>query len=140
MGKLIDITGRLEAKRLVRNVGRGPAPEVFEEEAFEIAQDLFSDYAFVREPDLCQTCGQRSAAADVYRSDAVDSGLGGRLYCRRCLIAELRHNRLAPRCGKTEWLVAEILSDADDGDPVRVEITWDAVRQRAIRLDGVLLT
>ena len=143
MGKLIDITERIEAKRLALRGTIGPIPDsppaltLCEEEALEIAEDLFSDFAFVQEPDICQTCGQRRAVADVYRSDA--DGLGGRLYCQRCLVAELRHNRLTPRCGKVDWLVAEALVGRDDA-PIRVEVTWDTVRERALRFDGILLS
>jgi hypothetical protein len=85
----------------------------------------------------CESCARREAAAEVFRSDAVAAGLGGRLQCARCLAAELRHGRCAPDARRVHLLLAQRLRGAQR--TLRLEVDWDVRRGCAVSLDGARL-
>jgi hypothetical protein len=85
----------------------------------------------------CESCAQREAAAEVFRSDAVAAGLGGRLQCARCLAAELRRGRCGPEARRAETQLAWKLRDAEHS--IAIQIDWDVRQGRARALDGVPL-
>jgi hypothetical protein len=85
----------------------------------------------------CESCGGRKAVAEVFRSDAVESGLGGRLQCGRCLAAELRAGRCGPDARRAEARLAWLLRRC--AHSVRIELEWDVHFERALALDGVPL-
>jgi hypothetical protein len=83
---------------------------------------------------ICESCGRRAAAAEVFRSDAVEAGLGGRLQCARCLAGELRRKRCGPDARRAELALALRLRGALR--PIRIELDWDVRQERALALDG----
>jgi hypothetical protein len=85
----------------------------------------------------CESCMGRAAVAEVFRSDAVAAGLGGRLQCQRCLAAELRRGRCAAESRRAELRLARRLRGAVRA--VRVELDWDVRLGRARALDGARL-
>jgi hypothetical protein len=89
-----------------------------------------------REGD-CESCASRAAVAEVFRSDAVVAGLGGRLQCARCLAAELRRKRCGPEAQRAEHLLSARLRAATRA--LRIELEWDVRQERALALDGVPL-
>jgi hypothetical protein len=82
----------------------------------------------------CESCEKRSARAEVFRSDALAAGLGGRLQCERCLAAELRRGRCGPDARTTQRLLAQRLRGALR--TLRLEVDWDVHLGRAVALDG----
>jgi hypothetical protein len=86
---------------------------------------------------ICESCTSRRAVAEVFRSDAVDSGLGGRLQCGRCLAAELRAGRCGPDARRAEARLAWLLRGRERS--LRIELEWDVHFERAIALDGMPL-
>jgi len=82
----------------------------------------------------CESCAGRKAVAEVFRSDAVESGLGGRLQCGRCLAAELRAGRCGPDARRAEARLAWLLRGREHS--VRLELEWDVRFERAVALDG----
>jgi hypothetical protein len=85
----------------------------------------------------CESCALRAAAAEVFRSDAVAAGLGGRLQCARCLAAELRRGRCGPDARRAEARLAWRLRGAEHSIAIRID--WDVRQGRARALDGVPL-
>ncbi len=148
MGNLIDITARLAERRLAREKRLVPYYEDWAEpsceegtglsrEDLEVAVDLLAGMDAARSHHLCDTCGRREAVADVYRSDAVEAGLGGLYQCRRCLIEEIRHNHDASVTKRVAGLVNRVLRERDGDDLVRVDIVWDRHAERAVEFEGV---
>jgi hypothetical protein len=134
LGEVIDLMPRLaerramaERKQLVR-LGE-PEPE--------LVRDLLDELEATREDGLCETCTRYFAVAEVFRSDALDAGLGSILQCRRCLSAELGHNRSLAEAKRAEWVVSSLLGD--DTGIVRLQIDWDISRERASAVDGICL-
>ena len=119
MGELIDLAPYLALRSGARRPGRDP-------------QDPPQARA-----GTCESCGGRAAVAEVFRSDAVAAGLGGRLQCARCLAAELRRARCGPDARRAERLLALRLRGA--AHPLRLELAWDVRSGRALALDGVPL-
>ena len=85
----------------------------------------------------CESCTRRSAAAEVFRSDALAAGLGGRLQCERCLAADLRRGRCGPDAARVQALLARRLRGTDRA--IRLRVDWDVRLERAVSLDGILL-
>ena len=132
MGELIDLMPRLAERRAVAE--RKQLVRLGEPEA-ELVRDLLDEFEATRAEGLCETCTRYFAVAEVFRSDALDAGLGSILQCRRCLSAELSHNRDQAEAKRAEWVVSSLLGDGRD--IVRLEIDWDISRERASAVDGI---
>jgi hypothetical protein len=134
VGKLIDITPYLAERRLG---GAAPCWKLEVEEDLELVHDVLQEMEAARAAGLCDTCGRRRAVAEVFRSDAVEAGLGGMYQCRSCLCGDLQHNRVGPAAKRAEWVLAQLLTGADA--LLRIELEWDPHRERAVALDGIRL-
>ena len=122
MGELIELAPYLRLRSSAAR-GAGPVPPSPVHCALPPARE-----------GVCESCSRRDAVAEVFRSDAVEAGLGGRLQCARCLAGELRRKRCGPDARHAERMLALRLRGALR--TIRVDLDWDVRQERAVALDG----
>lgn len=133
MGTLIDLRPHLEARRQAREDVETSPERLWRGES-EIVSDLLEDLERARALGLCDTCGSDAAVAEVYRSDAVEAGLGAMYQCQTCLAGELRFRRSGTEARQIHWWIAHLMRERRGLVPVH--ITWDRRAERAVAVAG----
>ena len=119
MGELIDLAPYLRLRSpAARCAGRGPA------------RPLPRSLRRGRKGD-CESCERRAAVAEVFRSDAVEAGLGGPAAVRALSGGGAAARRCGPDARRAELLLASGCAARERS--IRMQLDWDVRRAARAR-------